>query len=65
MGALWGHAKNVVSANRQYANLDCQVKRFTDCLNALTGKQALQTAGMFSKHFWLHRIASINFCQSA
>jgi len=65
MEALWGHAKNVVSANRQYANIDCQVKRFIDYLSALTGKQALQTAGMFSKHFWLHRIASIKFCRSA
>jgi transposase len=67
MEALWGHAKNVVSANQQCANrdrFDCQVKRFTDYLSALTAKQALQTAGMFYKNFWLHRIVSIKFCQS-
>lgn len=52
---LWGQAKDVISANKQYEPLDDQVERFIDYINRLSDRQALHTAGVLSKNFWLGR----------
>lgn len=61
MDTLWGQGKDVVSANKQYATIDEQVERFIDYLSALSNHEALQTAGVFSEHFWLKHVLSKNF----
>ena len=43
---LWGQAKDVVSANKQYASLDEQVERFLAYLSAWSNREALTTAGV-------------------
>lgn len=53
MDTLWGQAKDVVSADKQYATLDEQVGRFIHYLESLSPGQALDTAGVYSKDFWL------------
>jgi hypothetical protein len=65
MDTLWGQGKDVVSANKQYATIDEQVDLFISYLYGLSNKQALQTSGVLSKRFWLHRILSKNFCLPA
>lgn len=61
MDTLWGQAKDVISANKQYAGLDDQVELFITHLNSLSNKEALQTSGVLSKKFWLKRVLSKNF----
>ena len=53
MDTLWGQAKDVVSADKQYATLNEQVGRFIHYLESLSALQALNTAGVFSEDFWL------------
>jgi hypothetical protein len=53
MDTLWGQAKDVVSADKQYATLNEQVGRFIHYLESLSALQALNTAGVFSEGFWL------------
>ncbi len=53
METLWGQAKDVVSANKQYASIDEQVERFIGHLSRLTNAEALDTAGVHSGDFWL------------
>jgi hypothetical protein len=53
MDTLWGQAKDVVSADKQYATLNEQVDRFIHYLESLSALQALNTAGVFSEDFWL------------
>ncbi len=65
MEALWGQGKDMISANKQYATLDEQVDRFIAYLSSLSNKEALQTSGVRSKHFWLRRALSKNFCGPA
>jgi transposase len=62
MDTLWGQAKDVISANKQYASLDQQVDLFISHLYSLSNKEALRTSGVLSSHFWLHRILSKKFC---
>jgi hypothetical protein len=53
MDELWGQAKDVVSANLQYATIDDHVDTFIEYLESLTDWEARYTAGILSEHFWL------------
>lgn len=53
MDTLWGQAKDVVSADKQYATLDEQVERFIGYLESRSPGWALKTAGVYSDDFWL------------
>lgn len=61
MESLWGQAKDAISANRQYARLDEQVRSFVAHLNGLPNREALLTSGVLSKNFWLKPVLSKNF----
>lgn len=65
MDTLWGQGKDVVSANKQYVTIDDQVDLFISYLYGLSNKEALETSGVLSRRFWLHRILSKNFCPPA
>ena len=65
LDTLWGQGKDLLSANKQYATMDHQVDRFLSYLESLSGKEALQTAGVYSKRFWLKHALSKNFCGPA
>jgi transposase len=56
MDTLWGQAKDHVSANRQYADIDKQAARFVAYLKSLTDQEALHTAGVLSGKFWLRSV---------
>jgi hypothetical protein len=56
MDTLWGQAKDVISANKQYASIDDQVDRFIRHLESLSPQEALRTAGVLSKNFWLKSV---------
>lgn len=62
MDTLWGQAKDVISANKQYATIDEQVDRFLAFLDSLSGREALHTSGVLSDDFWLKSALSKNFC---
>jgi DDE superfamily endonuclease len=65
MDTLWGQGKDKISANKQYTTIDEQVDRFHGFLSGLTDHEALHTAGVFSKNFWLKRTLSKKFCGPA
>jgi len=65
METLWGQGKDEISANKQYATIGEQVDRFLGFLSGLTDHEALHTAGVFSKRFWLRRTLSKTFCGPA
>jgi DDE superfamily endonuclease len=56
MDTLWGQAKDVVSADKQYATLGEQVERFIAYLEAQSPGWALKTAGVYSDNFWLGNV---------
>ncbi len=56
MDTLWGQAKDVVCADKQYASLDEQVDRFIRHLESLLPREALHTAGIHSEDFWLRAV---------
>ena len=56
MDTLWGQGKDVVSADTQYATIDEQVSRFIGYLESLSAWEALHTAGVYSKAFWLKSV---------
>jgi DDE superfamily endonuclease len=56
LDTLWGQAKDVVSADKQYASLDEQVERFIRHLESLPPEDALHTAGVLADAFWLHDV---------
>lgn len=58
MDTLWGQAKDVISANKQYATIEEQVNRFLRHLRGLSNREALHTSGVLSKKFWLRRALS-------
>jgi hypothetical protein len=62
---LWGDAKDIVSANQQYATIDDQVDLFLEYLTNLSPYEALNKAGVLSKKFWLRRAMSKTFCGPA
>jgi hypothetical protein len=61
MDHLWRSAKQNVSANRQYVNIDLQAERVIRYLSRLTPRAALRKAGVLSRHFWLKHALSKNF----
>jgi hypothetical protein len=62
---LWGQAKDVVCADKQYATLDEQVGRFVGYLGSLSAQEALRTSGVLSKRFWLKSALRKKFCGPA
>jgi hypothetical protein len=58
--ALWGQAKDIISANKQYASIDEQVERFLLHVYSLSNREALQTSGVLSENFWLRDVLSKN-----
>jgi hypothetical protein len=56
MDTLWGQAKDVVCADKQYPSLDEQVDRFIRHLGSLSPLHALHSAGVLSDDFWLRDI---------
>jgi hypothetical protein len=56
MDSLWGQAKDVVCADKQYPGLDEQVGRFIRHLESLSPRNALHTAGVLSDDFWLRDV---------
>jgi hypothetical protein len=48
--------KDVICADKQYATLDEQVDRFIEYLESLSVWEALHTAGVYSKSFWLRSV---------
>jgi len=65
MDELWGQAKDVVSANKQYASIDEHVVHFLDHLQLMPDTIALRTSGVHSGSFWLRSVLSQNFCPPA
>jgi hypothetical protein len=65
LDTLWGQAKDVVSANKQYATIEEQVDRFLEYLRGLSNAEALHTSGVLSKEFWLTPVLSKDFCAPA
>ena len=53
MDTLWGQAKDVISADKQYATIEEQVDRFLRHLCSLSNREALHTSGLLSEKFWL------------
>lgn len=58
---LWGHGKDLVSANKQYTTVDEQAERFVGFLGSLSGHDALRKAGVFSPDFWLRSVLCQKF----
>lgn len=65
MDTLWGQGKDVISANKQYTNIDQQAESFITYLTSLSNREALKTSGVLSTRFWLRRVLSKNFCGPA
>lgn len=65
MDHLWGDAKDVICANRQYATIDEQVTHFIEYVSALSNQESLRKAGVLSKHFWLGPVLSKKLCVDA
>jgi hypothetical protein len=65
MDTLWGQAKDVISADKQYVTVDEQVDRFVRYLRGLSNREALQTSGVYSKKFWLRAALSKSLCGPA
>lgn len=58
MDTLWGQAKDVISAGKQYATIQEQEGRFLDHLRGLSNREALHTSGVLSSKFWLRAALS-------
>jgi DDE superfamily endonuclease len=56
--ALWGQAKDVISANQQYPTIEQHVDSFLTYVRGLTNEEALQTSGVLSWNFWLKTVLS-------
>lgn len=65
MDTLWGQGKDVISANKQYGTIEEQVDRFLSHLRAMANREALHTAGVRSKGFWLKAALSKVGCGPA
>ncbi|HLJ96638.1 MAG TPA: transposase [Gemmataceae bacterium] len=62
MDTLWGQAKEIISAGKQYASIEEQVLSFLGYLRGMSNRQALHTSGVLSKKFWLAGALSNLFC---
>jgi DDE superfamily endonuclease len=60
MDTLWGQAKDIISANKQYATIEEQVERFLQHVYSLSDREALHTSGVLSENFWLRDVLSKN-----
>jgi len=56
MDTLWGQAKDLLLANRQYADIDKQAARFVVYLKSVSDKEALRLSGVLSGKFWLRSV---------
>ncbi len=56
MDTRWGQGKDVISADKQYIQIDDQVDRFIAYLESLSAWEALHTAGVFANGFWLKSV---------
>jgi len=56
MDTLWGQAKELLNANKQYADIDQQAARFVAYLQHLPDEEALRIAGVLSGNFWLKSV---------
>jgi hypothetical protein len=56
METLWGQGKDIISADKQDVTIDEQVDRFIAYLESLSAWEALHTAGVYSKDFWLSSV---------
>jgi transposase len=56
MDTLWGQAKDVISANKQYTTIDEQVQRFVGHLEGLSAWETFRTTGLLSKTHWLQSV---------
>ena len=65
MDTLWGQGKDVISANKQYGTIEEQVDRFLNHLRAMANREALHTAGVLAKGFWLKGALSKVVCGPA
>jgi len=53
MDALWRHTKDPIVANRQYDDIDKEVRRFVMAIHKLSANAALRMSGVKSSRFWL------------
>ena len=65
MDTLWGQAKDVIAANKQYATIEEQTARFLNYLEGLADDETLRVSGVRSPHFWLRSVLSNHFCGDA
>jgi hypothetical protein len=65
LDTLWGQAKDVISANKQYTSIDEHVDRFLGHLYSLSNREALRTSGVLSEKFWLRDVLSKNLWRPA
>ena len=65
LDTLWGQGKDVINANKQYATIEEEADRFIEYLSSLSVWEALHTAGVYSKKFWLKHTLSNYFCGRA
>lgn len=65
MDTLWGQAKDVISADKQYGTIEDHVARFLAYLDGMSAREALHTTGVLSNKFWLWRVLSKKFCSFA
>jgi hypothetical protein len=65
LDTLWGQAKNIISANKQYATIEDQVERFLAYLRDLSDWETLDASGVHSGGFWLHDALCNYFCGPA
>jgi transposase len=55
MDRLWRQGKDKTCANKQYASIDEQARRFVQYLHGLSCQDVLRKAGLLSRTFWLFR----------
>jgi hypothetical protein len=65
MDTLWGQAKDAICVNTQYTEIDEQANAFITHISSLSNREALQTSGVMSQHFWLKHTLLRNFCGPA
>jgi hypothetical protein len=53
LDTLWGQAKDVISADKQYATIEAQVDLFLAFLRGLSNQEALHLSGVLSGNCWL------------
>src|SRR5438270_77721 len=62
LDTLCGQAKDLLSANKQDADVDQQANRFLAHLRGLSGRRAMETSGVLFESFWLRDVLSKNSC---